>query len=402
MKVILTMSRLLPIYLDHAATTPTDARVVEAMLPYFSEVYGNPSSVHDFGRKAEKAVEQARESIAAILNCVPHEIVFTSCGTESDNLALRGLILMGKRRGLRGQLLAAHTEHHAVSTTAAQLALIADVKVTWLHPDSTALIAPLTLASALPADPGNETTVVSVMYANNEVGTIQPLAELARISHERGALFHTDAVQAAGQLTLDVKVLGVDMLSLSAHKFYGPKGVGLLYVRDGIALMPSQSGGGHEDNRRAGTHNVPLIVGMAKALELAYADLDSRAAHYRRLRDRLIAGILSAVPDAQLSGGDLDHRLPNHASFVFDGIDGNALLMHLDMNGIAASSGSACKTGNPEPSDVLLAMGYQPSLALSSLRLTVGRQTTDEEIDRVLRILPDAVEKLRKVRAAQL
>lgn len=396
------MTRPHPIYLDHAATTPTDPRVVEAMLPYFGEIYGNPSSIHQFGQKAEKAIETARESIAAILNCNPHEIVFTSCGTESDNLALRGPILTGKRHGQRGHILSAHTEHHAVSTTAAQLGIIADVNVTWLHPDTEATITPGTLAESLPSKSNDDTTIVSVMYANNEVGTIQPLAELSRIAHERGALFHTDAVQAAGQLVLDVKTLGVDMLSLSAHKFYGPKGVGLLYVRDGIVLMPSQSGGGHEDNRRAGTHNVPLIIGMAKALELAYSELEARATKYSHLRDRLIDGILGPIPDVFLSGGDPDHRLPNHASFVFDGIDGNALLMHLDMNGIAASSGSACKVGNPEPSEVLLAMGYEPSLALSSLRLTVGQQTTDEEIDRALQVIPDAVQKLRKVRAVQV
>jgi cysteine desulfurase len=239
------------------------------------------------------------------------------------------------------------------------------------------------------------------MYANNEVGTVQPIRELAAAAHEAGALFHTDAVQAAGQLSLDVKALGVDMLSLTAHKFYGPKGVGLLYVRDGLTMIPAQTGGGQEGQRRAGTHNVPLIVGMATALQLAYADLEAQTAHYRHLRDRLIAGVLATVPGASVSGGDVDHRLPNHASFVIENIDANALLMHLDLSGIAASSGSACNTGNPEPSEVLLSMGYSPTSALGSLRLTVGRQTTEADIEYVLGVLPDAVQRVRTVRETQ-
>ena len=386
-----------PIYLDHAATTPTDPRVVEAMLPYFTEDYGNPSSTHRFGRKAEGAIETARASIAHILNCSPKEIIFTSCGSESDNLALRGSVLAARRQNKRRWVISAKTEHHAVSTTAAQLAEFSDVLVEWLPVDHEGRITPEVLAQAM----CDGTIIVSVMYANNEVGTIQPIRELAGLAHQYGALFHTDAVQAAGQLSLDVKALGVDMLALSAHKFYGPKGVGLLYVRDGNQLIPSQSGGGQEGNRRAGTHNVPLIVGMAKALELAYADLPERTAHYRRLRDRLIDGILQNVPRAHLTGAQGDNRLPNHASFVFEGIDGNTLLMHLDMNGIAASSGSACNTGNPEPSEVLVGMGYDHQLALGSLRLTVGRQTTDADIDRVLQIVPEAVAKIRKVRETQ-
>ncbi|MEP7284933.1 MAG: cysteine desulfurase family protein [Chloroflexota bacterium] len=385
------------IYLDYAATTPTDPRVVEAMLPYFSEDYGNPSSTHRFGRKANGAVEQARDQIANILNCEPNEIIFTSCGTESDNLALRGSILTARQQGKHGYIISARTEHHAVSNTVAQLADLAEVKVEWLHPDHESRITPDMLAAAL----CDQTIIVSLMYANNEVGTIQPIAALAALAHQYGALFHTDAVQAAGQLSLDVKALGVDMLALSAHKFYGPKGVGLLYVRDGVNLLPSQSGGGQERNLRAGTHNVPLIVGMAKALELAYADLEAWTTHYRHLRNRLIEGILATVPGVCLTGATDQDRLPNHASFVFEGINGNTLLMHLDMQGIAASSGSACNTGNPEPSEVLCAMGYDPALALGSLRLTVGRLTTDADIDRALQVIPDAVQKIRKVRVAQ-
>ncbi|MBX3065872.1 MAG: cysteine desulfurase [Anaerolineae bacterium] len=388
------------IYLDHAATTPTDPRVVDAMMPFFSDVYGNPSSTHSFGRKAEKAVENARQTIAGILNCERKEIVFTSCGTESDNMALRSVATEAKLNGKRAHLLTDHAEHHAISHTAAQLERTMDTRLTWLEVTSDGTILPETLKTSL-GDGADNNTLVSILYANNEVGTIQPIPALAQTTHSAGALFHTDAVQAAGQLSLDVKQLGVDMLSLTAHKFYGPKGVGLLYIRDGLALLPAQTGGGQEADRRAGTHNVPLIVGMAKALELAYADLQDRVTHYRHLRDRLIAGVLATVPGAKLSGAEPDRRLPNHASFVIDGIDANALLMHLDLNGVAASSGSACNTGNPEPSDVLLSMGCSPSLALGSLRLTVGRGTSDADIDYVLSILPEAVERVRKVREAQ-
>lgn len=388
------------VYLDHAATTPTDPRVVEVMLAYFSEIYGNPSSSHRLGRTADNAIETARDTIAGILNCSSGEIIFTSCGTEGDNLALRGAALAARHCGKRAHIITAHTEHHAISHTAEQLGEIMDVALTWLPVTREGKITSDAMRNALDTA-RDDFTIISVMYANNEIGTIQPIRELAAIAHEYGALFHTDAVQAAGQLPLDVKALDVDMLSLSAHKFYGPKGVGLLYLRKGIDLVPTQSGGSQEENRRAGTQNVPLIVGMAKALELAYGELDSRVAHYHQHRDQLIEGVLSTVPGAQLTGAAGDERLPNHASFVIEGIESNLLLMHLDMAGIAASSGSACNTGNPTPSDVLLAMGYDPLLALSSLRLTVGTQTTVEYIDRVLEVLPEAVQKIRAVREAQ-
>ncbi|MFQ3534258.1 MAG: cysteine desulfurase family protein [Aggregatilineales bacterium] len=390
-----------PIYLDHAATTPTDPQVVEAMLPYFSEQYGNPSSSHRFGRQAEGAVEGARERIAQLLNCARAEIVFTGCGTESDNLALRGVALQALSESKRAHIFTARTEHHAVSHTAEQLARLKLARVTWLTPEPDGTITPHALQMALSALKPDEIGLVSVMYANNEIGTIQPIAALAEVAHAHGTLFHTDAVQAAGQLSLDVQALGVDMLALSAHKFYGPKGVGLLYVRRGIALHSAQTGGGQENNHRAGTHNVPLIVGMARALELAYADLSERVSHYTRLRDRLIDGVLSRVEGAHLTGAEKARRLPNHASFTFTGVEANALLMHLDLSGIAASSGSACNTGSPKPSDVLLSIGLAPELALSSLRLTVGRQNTDADITYVLMTLPTAVERLRKVRQAQ-
>ena len=385
------------VYLDHAATTPTDPRVVEAMLPYFSDVYGNPSSVHSFGRKADKAVQAARRTIADILNCSPREIVFTGCGSESDNLALCGAIQTALARGtVRPHLITSPVEHHAVSHTAHLLADTLPCDLTMLEVDSYGRVLPDTLRAAM----RDSTALVSVMVGNNEVGTIQPVAELAAIAHEHGALFHTDAVQAAGQLRIDVKAIGADLLALTAHKFYGPKGVGLLYMREGVELVPSQSGGGQERDRRAGTHNVPLIVGMAKALELAYTDFDARVTEYRRLRDMIINGVLTLVAGSHLTGHPTD-RLPNHASFIIENIDANALLMHLDMHGIAASSGSACNTGNPEPSDVLSAMGYSRELALGSLRLTVGKQTTDADIHHLLEVLPASVDKLHAVKLTQ-
>ncbi|MBI5669779.1 MAG: cysteine desulfurase [Chloroflexi bacterium] len=380
------------VYLDHSATTPTDPRVVEAMLPYFSDVYGNPSSAHRFGRDAENAVETARETVARILNCQPSEIVFTSCGSESDNLAMRGAGWTARQQGRGLHLVTTPLEHPAVGKTVQQMADLMGFERTIISVDKTGVVDVEDFANA--CRPG--TTVASVMYANNEVGSIQPIPQLAALAHERGAWFHTDAVQAAGQLTLDVQKLGVDMLSLSAHKFYGPKGVGALYVRNGIELVPSQSGGSHEAGRRSGTHNTPLIVGLAKALAIAYDEFDAYTTHYCQMRDSLIDGVLNRVPGSQLTGHPVN-RLPSHASFVFDGVDGNALLMHLDLKGVAASSASACKTGNPEPSGVLLALGYDRQTAGSSLRLTVGRQTTTEDVDYAVQTLVEAVEKVRRL-----
>ncbi|PJF26611.1 MAG: cysteine desulfurase NifS [Phototrophicales bacterium] len=383
------MSQRRFVYLDHAASTPTDPRVVEAMMPYFGQVYGNSSSAHWAGREAERAIEDAREAIAGIFNCKPMEIVFTSGGTESDNLAIRGAAWTQRHKGCH--LITTPVEHSAVGGTVKQL-------VAWMGYESTALpvdgygqIDIEVFEDAIRPD----TVLASVIYANNEVGTINPIPRLAEIARERGVLFHTDAVQAAGQLSLDVQALGVDMLSISAHKFYGPKGVGALFVREGIDLLPAQSGGSHEEGRRAGTLNTPGIVGMAKALELVYGELDARVAHYRRLRDRLIEGILSRVQGSYLTG-HREQRSPSHASFVFDGVEGNMLLMHLDIKGVAASSASACKTGNPEPSGVLLAMGYMPELASSSLRLSVGKDTTDEDVDYAVSAVAEVVEKLRR------
>ncbi len=362
------------------------------MLPYFTEVYGNPVSAHSFGRRAEAAVETARETVARILNCQPSEIIFTGGGSEGDNLALRGAALAARQRLGGSHLITTPTEHHAVGKTVEQMVEVLGFESTNLPVDRYGLIDPTDFANACRPD----TILASIMAANNEVGTIQPIAQLPAEAHLHNALFHTDAVQAAGQLPLDVKQLGVDLLSFSAHKFYGPKGVGALFVRDGIELTPTQIGGSHESGRRAGTHNTPFIVGLATALQLAYDELDQRIEHYTSLRDQLIDGLLHRVSGALLTGHPIQ-RLPSHASFVIDGVESNALIMNLDVRGVAASSGSACNTGNPEPSEVLLSMGYTPKEAMGSLRLTVGRQTTPEDVEYTVDTLVEVVEKLRKL-----
>ncbi len=380
------------IYLDYAATTPVDRRVLEAMLPYFSETFGNPSSVHRFGQKAEAAVEEAREKVAAVLNCRPEEIVFTSCGSEADNLALRGAMLAGREQG-RTWLLTSRAEHHAVSKTAEHLERFFGVQVAWLNVDACGQVRPEVVEGAL----REHTALVSVMFANNEIGTINPIAEIARLCRGRGVLFHTDAVQAAAYLDVDVQKLGVDLLALGGHKFYGPKGVGALYVRKGTALVPSQSGGGQEFGLRAGTHNVPYIVGFAEALRLAKEERETRIAHVRPLRDQIIGRVLEEIPEAQLTGHPVE-RLPNHASFVFKDVDGNLLLQLLDAEGFACSSGSACKTGNPEPSEVVTSLGFSREWALGSLRVTLGKDTTPEQVDLFLKALPALVEKARRLK----
>jgi cysteine desulfurase len=382
------------IYLDHAATTPVDPRVLEAMLPYFTADYGNPSSIHSFGRAAEKAIERARREVAEVLNCAPEEIIFTSCGSEADNLALRGAALAARSARGANHIVTTPVEHHAVGHTAQQMAELFGFEVTVVPVDENGRVDPEDVAEAVRED----TALVSVMYANNEVGTVQPIEEIARLAHERGVPLHTDAVQAASQLDVDVQRLGVDLLALGAHKFYGPKGVGALYVRGGTPLLPVQTGGGHERGLRAGTHNVPYIVGLAAALKITAERREADNARFAALRDRLLCDLPAAIPETRVTGHPTD-RLPNNASFVFRNVDGNALLMHLDMAGIAASSGSACKTGDPEPSGVLLAMGLSPDWALGSLRLTVGRQTTEAEIERALEVVPQAVAKLRTLAA---
>ncbi len=378
-----------PIYLDHSATTPVDPRVVQAMLPYFTEVYGNASSAHSYGRSAEHAIESARETIATVLKCKPKEIVFTSGGSESDNLAVRGAAWYARQAGRGTHLITTPIEHGAIGKTIEQLAALQGFERTILPVDRFGRVSTQDFEAA--CRPG--TTLASIMYANNEIGSIQPISELAAIAHEHGALFHTDAVQAAGQLALDVNQLGVDLLSISGHKFYGPKGVGALYIRDGVDITPAQTGGSHERGLRAGTQNTPLIVGLAEALRLAYEELETRTAHYRRLRDQLIGGVLATIPNARLSGHG-SQRLPAHASFVFENIYSGTLVSLLDEQDIAASAASACKTGNPEPSSVLLALGYDRETAACSLRLTVGVQTKAQDIDYTVKTLAAAIKTL--------
>ncbi len=381
------------VYLDHSASTPVDARVLKAMRPYFSDIYGNSSSAHQQGRKAERAIEDARETVATVLNCRPAEVIFTGGGSESDNLALRGAGWRARQLGESERLITTPVEHSAVTQTVLQMQSLMGFEVGFVSVDACGLVDEAAFERAC----GQGGAVASVIYANNELGSVNDLSRLAEIAHRQGIPFHTDAVQAGGQLSLDVQELGVDMLSLSAHKFYGPKGVGILYLRDGLELASALTGGGHEAGQRAGTHNTPAIVGLATALELAHAENEERSLRFAALRDQLIDGLLQRVPGAELSGHP-NQRLPSHASFVLPGIDANAMLMHLDMWGIAASSGSACKVGDPAPSEILLAVGYSPEVAKCGLRLSVGLSTTAEDIDYAIDILAEAAQKLRKMK----
>lgn len=378
------------IYLDHSASTPVDPRVVEAMLPYFTETYGNASGLHRQARASARALDGARREVAEIFGCKPREVVFTSCGSESDNLAIRGTAWAAKLAGKGQHLITSPIEHHAVTHTIDQLCDQFGFEQTVVPVDKHGLVDPDGVAHAIRPD----TVLISIIYANNEVGTIEPMAEIGAIARERGVPFHTDAVQAGGYLDLNVDRLKVDLLSLSGHKFYAPKGVGVLYVRQGTRLLPQQTGGGHEGGRRAGTENVPYIVGIATALKLAQEEREGENARLAALRDRLVTGILTAIPDAQLTGHP-EQRLPGHASFVIPGVEADGLLMHLDMAGVCAASGSACTSGMPEPSHVLVAMGVDHTLALGALRLTLGRSNTQADVDYVLEILPGIVEKLR-------
>jgi cysteine desulfurase len=376
-----------PVYLDHAATTPVRPEVIEAMRPYWAELAGNPSSIYQWGREARRAVDQARQDVAAILGARPQEIIFTSGGTESDNAAIKGVAFASRARG--NHIITTRIEHHAVLHTCEWLEQFG-FETTYLPVDRYGLVDPADVEQAITG----RTILISVMYANNEVGTIEPIAEIGRIARAHRIPFHTDAVQAGGALDLNVNRLNVDLLSLSAHKFYGPKGVGVLYVRSGTRWQPQQQGGAQERNRRAGTENTPGIVGLATALKLAYARLDEQNVHLQALRDRLIEGILASVPECELTGHPV-RRLPNNASFVFKYVEGESILLSLDVRGIYASSASACTSGALEPSHVILALGYPPETARGSLRLTTGLDNTVEQIDRVLAELPPAIAALR-------
>ena len=383
-----------PVYLDNAATTPVDPRVFEAMRPYWLDDWGNPSSVYSVGRRARRALDDARDRIAQLLNCRANEIVFTSCGSESDNLALLGGALAQAELHGWKHVVTSRIEHHAVTHACQWLEQHLGFNVTYLEVDGQGRVDPGAVAEAVRQD----TALVSVMYANNEIGTVQPIAEIARAvkAINSSTLFHTDAVQAGGLLPIDVQAMGVDMLALSGHKFYAPKGIGLLYVRRGTPLVHQVSGGGQERGVRAGTENVAYIVGMARALELAYAESAQRVAHVSRLRDRLIDGVPARISGVRLTGHPTQ-RMPNSASFTIAGADGESLLLNLDQEGICASSGSACTSGTLEISHVLRALRLPEEEARGSLRLTTGVRTTDADVDRLLEVLPAIVERVREV-----
>jgi len=378
------------IYLDHAATTPVDPRVVEAMQPYWAGAFGNTSSIHAQGRAAVKGLEQARETVAGVLGCHPAEVVFTGCGTESDNLAVRGAAWAARKSGRGNHIITTPIEHHAVGHTVEQLRVEHAFDVTLVDVDAHGRVDPDALGRAVRRD----TCLISVMYANNEVGTLEPIAEIGRIARDKGIVFHSDAVQAGGYLDLNVDRLNVDLLALSAHKFYGPKGVGILYARRGADLVPALTGGGQERGRRSGTVNVAGAVGAATALKLAHDQREGEAARVSELRDRLVKGVLERLSDARLTGHPAE-RLPNSASFAIKGVEGESILLALDLEGICVSTGSACTTGETEPSFVLTAIGLPREWAVGSLRMTLGHLTQPEDIDAVLNALPRVVERLR-------
>ena len=377
------------IYLDNAATTQLDEVVLEQMLPWLRERYGNASSVYQTGREARKAVEEARRQVARALNCTASEVFFTGSGTESDNWAIKGAAWAHQDKGRH--IVSTAIEHHAVLHTLQALEK-QGFSVTYVPVNEFGRISPEDIRAAVRDD----TILVSVMAANNEIGTLQPIAQIGQIAKAQGVLFHTDAVQAVGAIPVDVEDWQVDLLSLSAHKFHGPKGAGALYVRKGVRLEPLLHGGAQERNRRAGTENLPGIVGLGKAIELACEDIEGKAQAVTELRDMLIAGILANIPQVRLNG-DPVHRLPNNVNISVRFVEGEALLLRLDLAGIAASSGSACTSGSLDPSHVLLAIGLPHEIAHGSLRLSLSKKTTREEVEEVLRVLGEVVRKLREM-----
>ena len=377
------------IYLDNAATTRVSDAALDAMLPYFRQQYGNPSSLYAFGQEVKEALERARATVAGVLNCEPREIIFTSGGSEADNQAIRSAAAIGVRAGKR-HIISTAFEHHAVLHTLSKLEK-EGFEVTLLDVHSDGLVRVEELAAAIRPD----TCLVTVMYANNEIGTIQPIADIGRVFRERGVLFHTDAVQAAGHLPIDVRAQNIDLLSLSAHKFHGPKGVGALYARRGIALTNLIEGGAQERGRRAGTENTAGIAGMAAALDEAARNMERDSAKMTALRDRLIAG-LSRIPHSALNG-DAERRLPGNVSFCFEGIEGESLLLLLGDKGVCASSGSACTSGSLDPSHVLLAIGRPHEVAHGSLRLTLSGETSEEDIDYTIKAVTEVVAYLRSI-----
>jgi cysteine desulfurase len=375
------------IYLDYAATTPTHPDVLQEMLPYFYEVFGNPSTIYSCGQEAKGEIEKARARVARLIGARAEEIVFTSGGTEADNFALEGIAFANESKG--NHIIATAIEHHAVLETC-QFLEKQGRQVTYLPVDEYGLVDPDDIKKALT----NKTILITVMHANNEVGTIEPITEIGNIARDAGVYFHTDAVQTAGHIPVDVNKLGVDLLSISAHKLYGPKGVGALYIRKGTKIMPYLHGGGQERGRRAGTENVPGIVGFGKAAELALPEMPEEAKRLTDLRDKLITGLLHHIDNVRLNGHP-QQRLPNNVNLSIDFVEGESMLLNLDMQGICASTGSACSSGSLEASHVLLALGLKHEQAHGSLRFALGKWTTGEEIDRVLEVLPGIVTKLR-------
>ena len=377
------------IYLDHAATTPTDPRVLETMLPYFSDAFGNPSSIHSLGQETRAAVEEARHKIASLIGAQSEEIIFTSGGTEADNFAIKGAASANKQKG--NHVITTSIEHHAVLESCKFLEG-QGFGVTCLSVDRNGLVDPDEIRKAITAG----TILISVMHANNEVGTVQPIADIGKIARERGICFHTDAVQTVGHIPVNVNELGIDLLAMSAHKLYGPKGVGALYIRKGTRIDSFMHGGGQERGLRASTENVPAIVGFGKAAEIAQREVDRESKRLTSLRDKLIQGLFERIPEIHLNGHPVQ-RLPNNVNVSIGFVEGESMAIGLDMEGIAASTGSACTSHDLEPSHVLLALGLPGVLARGSLRFSLGRETTEEEIGRVLEVLPRIVARLRAV-----
>ena len=378
------------VYMDHTATTPTSPEVLKAMMPYFGEIFGNPSSVYSFSRKSRQAIEKARTQVANALNADVSEIYFTSSGTEADNWALKGTLEKAKISG-KNHIITTAIEHHAILHTCDYLKKFEGAEVTYLPVNSEGLVSVDDVKNAIT----DKTALVSIMFANNEVGTIEPISEIGALCRERKIPFHTDAVQAAAHLKIDVKAMNIDMLSMSAHKMYGPKGVGALFLRKGLSPENFMHGGAQERRRRASTENIAGIVGFGEAMEILQGRLENDKAVNSARRDRLIAGILEKIPHSKLNGATGDKRLPNNINFSFIGVEGETLLLDLDSKGISASTGSACSSESLDPSHVLLALGLKHEMAHGSLRFTIGRLTTDEQIDYVLNVLPEIVAKRR-------
>jgi cysteine desulfurase len=375
------------IYLDYAATTPTHPEVVKAMLPYFTENFGNPSSIYSYGQEAREAVEEARSKVAGLIGAQDEEIIFTGGGTEADNFALKGIAYASQGKG--NHIITTAIEHHAVLETCAFLEKHG-FSITYVPVDKYGLVEPDDVKKAITP----KTILISIMHANNEIGTVQPLAEIGKITREAKIPLHTDAVQTAGHVPIDVNDLGIDLLSMSAHKLYGPKGVGALYIRKGVKITPFLHGGGQEKGRRSGTENVPGIVGFGKAAEIARAEMDAEAGRLTLLRDKLIQGLVSRIPDTHLNGHPVK-RLPNNVNISVDYVEGEGMCLNLDFKGICISTGSACSSSNLAGSHVLLALGLKHEQAHGSLRFTMGKWTAEEEINAVLETLPGIVTKLR-------